>query len=287
MKKLVVLLGLFMLALMWLTSAGPSLADDVNCGRDLLTLKPDAEQELFYRQQDGTWAAVPEGGLALTSRRVSLLYVIREFHLEQPRLGAIVVKTGREIAAGDFDPQPIDKQIRLRRLRQSAFEACTDAPFFRGKVSAHEYDLFHDYGYDASNTEDGGRLTKFHTKYIGRSGRCDSSTASTTFDAPARLDWRSNRSQFSFSSKVVRSGFESQIWAGLSFSQAKGVGSIGLADQRVEVLKYQTNDQKIACIPMKLALTGSRFFVRINDLEGRGAASRWIRAGELARQLTR
>jgi hypothetical protein len=218
-----------------------------------------------------------------------LIYVAREFFLSEPRAGAIVVKTGREIAAGEENPEPINKRIILKRLRQSAFDGCSnpDFPAFRGRVSALEYDRYHDYGYAASSGDDGNALTGFHTGYVGRSGKCESSTASTTFDAPFRWDWRNNRSQFSFDRGVVSGGFHSQIVAGLSISRAAAIGSIGLTDQHVSIVKYRTNAQNIACIPIRVTLTGSRFFVRINDLEGAPNGARLIRADELVRQLTR
>lgn len=277
----------------WAATAGVSRAEDDTCSPVAGLLNTTAEQELFYASPGQGWAAVPADGLSLTTPEVRLIYVTREFFLSQPRMGAIAVKTGRTIAVGEKDPEPVLKQIKLRRLRQAEFESCRDErdekdPLsFRGKVSAFEYDTFHDYGYDASDNADGRSVTQFHTKYVGRAGRCDTRTDSTTFDAPLRWDWRSNRSQFSFDPKVVRGGFHSQIIAGLNVRRAAAIGSIGLADQRVEIIKYRTNAQKIACIPIRVKLNRDNFFIRINDLEGAPGGSRLIRAEELSRQLRR
>ena len=283
-------LPLFSIALVWLASTGVSRADDDSCDAvaGLLTTIT-AEQELFYWSPDRAWKTVPADGLSLTTSEARLIYVTRELFSNEPRSGAIVVKTGRTIASGAIDPDPIRKRISLNRLRQEEFEKCQrprDLSSFQGSVSAREYDWHHDYGYDASDNNDGYRLTQFHTGYSGRRERCKE-TDNTTFDAPLRWDWRSNRSQFSFDPSVVRGGFNSQIMAGLHFRGAAAVGSVGLADQRVEIIKYRTNAQNVACIPVRIKLTGANFFIRINDLEGATGGGRLIRADELSRQLRR
>jgi hypothetical protein len=282
-------LPLFSIALASLASTGMSRADDYSCGAVAGLLTASAEQELFYWSPDKTWMAVPAGGLDLTTSEARLIYVTKELFANEPRSGAIVVKTARTIASGAIDPAPIRKRINLNRLRQEEFETCQrsrDLSSFQGSVSALEYDWHHDYGYDASNNNDGYRLTQFHTGYAGRRDRCKE-TDNTTFDAPLRWDWRSNRSQFSFDQGVVSGGFNSQIMAGLHVRGAEAVGSVGLADQRVDIIKYRTNAQNMACIPVRVKLTGANFFIRINDLEGAPGGTRLIRADELSRQLRR
>jgi hypothetical protein len=272
-------------ALFWLAPIQVSIADE--CAPLASKLTADAAQQLFHRGPNNEWLPVPDEGLALTTSKTHLLYVARNF-LTQPRTGAVVVKTGRGIQAGEFDPTPIDKRIKLRRVQQAEFESCRgkEPPFFKNQISAAEYDRFHDYGYDASNDIHGNMLAEFHTRYVGRSGGCNVSTDNASFDAPFRWDWRSNRSQFSFHEGVVAGGFFSQILAGARFGRAAAVGSIGLANQRVEIIKYRASAGKIACIPIQVKLTGRNFFIRVNDLESASKGSE-VRVGELSRQLTR
>ncbi|WP_257167841.1 hypothetical protein [Bradyrhizobium sp. SRS-191] len=282
---------LFAVALAWVAPSGHASAEADLCTPVAQLMSDFAAQELFYRDPEtGTWAPVPDSGLSLSGREVQLIYVAREFFQEDPRSGAIVVKTGRKIDTSEKDPEPVRKQIKLDRAKQAEFDSCRRArepSSFQGPVSALEYDRYHDYGYDAADNEDGRSLTQFHTKYVSRSGRCDATTDSTTFDAPLRWDWRSNRSQFSFDPSVVSGGFHSQIMAGLNVVGAAAVGSVGLADQRVEIIKYRTNAQKMACIALRVKPTGKNFFIRVNDLEGAPKGGRLIRADELSRQLTR
>jgi hypothetical protein len=287
MTKFVVKSCLFALALAPLTLPRPATAENEACLVVQDMLFADVAQDLFYRKADGRWERVPAEGLALTGSQTRLIYVVREFTLERPRGGVIAVKTGRRIEAGEADPEAGRKRIHLNRPYQRALAGCGKPEAFTAPVSALEYDRFHDYGYAATAGEDGTALRDFHTRYVGRSNTCDGATDSTTFDAPLRWDWRNNRSQFSFDPEVVRGGFHSQILAGLSISRAAANGSVGLADQRVSIITYRTNGQNIACIPLTVNLTGKRFFVRFNDLEGAQNGPRLIRADELARQLTR
>jgi hypothetical protein len=281
---------LFAVAWAWVAPGGHASAEADLCIPVAQLMSDFAAQELFYRDPEtGTWAAVPDGGLSLSAREAQLIYVTREFFQDESRSGAIVVKTGRKIDSSEKDPEPARKQIKLDRAKQAEFDSCRgrEPSSFQGPVSALEYDRYHDYGYDALDNEDGRSLTQFHTRYVSRSGRCDAATDSTTFDAPLRWDWRSNRSQFSFDPGVVSGGFHSQIMAGLSIRGAAAVGSVGLADQRVAIIKYRTNAQKMACIALRVKPTGKNFFIRVNDLEGAPKGSRLIRADELSRQLTR
>jgi hypothetical protein len=278
------------LSLAVLLPPAAAYADDAHCAKVLHLLDASAAQSLFYRVANGQWAPVPAEGLALASRRVHLIYVIRELLLSEPRSGAVVVKTGRAITAGE-PPAPIDKKISLHRPRKPQVDECTadgSPPFFRGRVAAREYDLYHDYGYDEEDISDHRTFSQFHTAYTGRAGRgrCRSSTASTTRDALLG-DRRSNRSQFSFATDVVSGGVQSLIIAGFRFREAPPIGSVGLVDQRVEIIRYRTNGQRLACIPIGATLTGARFFVRVNDLEGRENGNPYTRIGEMARQLTR
>ncbi|WP_315724035.1 MULTISPECIES: hypothetical protein [unclassified Bradyrhizobium] len=281
---------LFAVALAWVAPSGHASAEADFCTPVAQLMSDFAAQELFYWDPDTkTWAAVPDGGLSLSGREAQLIYVTREFFQDEPRSGAIVVKTGRKIDTSEKDPEPARKKIKLDRAKQAEFDSCRgrEPSSFDGRVSALEYDRYHDYGYDASDNEDGRSLGEFHTRYVSRSGRCDAATDSTTFDAPLRWDWRSNRSQFSFDPSVVSGGFHSQIMAGLSIRGAAAVGSVGLADQRVDIIKYRTNAQKMACIALRVKPTGRNFFIRVNDLEGAPKGGRLIRADELSRQLTR
>lgn len=269
------------------SAALPASADNDACAFVQDQLFADREQELFYRTADGKWDRVPAEGLDLSTPTARLIYVVREFRLEAPRPGVVVIKTGRQIKAGEADPTPDGKPVRLNRPQQDALAGCGKPGEFNGRVSAQEYDRFHDYGYQASANKDGDALRDFHTSYAGRSRKCDATTDATAFDAPLFLDWRNNRSQFSFDREVVKGGPHSQIAAGLSISRAAAVGSVGLADQRVSIVAYKTNGLSIACIPVTVPLTGTRFFVRFNDLEGAKNQRRLIRADELERQLRR
>jgi hypothetical protein len=270
-----------------LLSGNISVADDASCRKVNRYLDPQAERQLFYLNGAEGWRPVPESGLQLSPfGTAQFIYVARE-QWNDKRFGVLVVKTGRKIGAGEADLKPTKKQLNLERLAQYEFDTCGSAPSFQGTVAAQEYDRFHDYGYAASDTEDGRSLKQFHTSYTGRGKVCAESTDNTTFDAPSRSDWRNNRSQFSFDESVVRGGFYSQIVAGATIGGAAAVGSIGLAGQRVSVTKYSTNEQKIACIPIQVDLAGRNFFLRINDLDDlRKPGRRFIRPPELSRQLS-
>jgi hypothetical protein len=265
-------------------------AAENSCSALQQQLKPLEERELFYRLQGSAWQPVAGNVVSIGAvPTIEFMYVVREWLAdEQERYGAIVIKTGRQILPGEEEPLPNRKRIELERLKSDLAECQTKSlESFQGYVSAQEYDRFHDYGYDASDTDDGHRLTQFHVRYKGRKGKCDRSTDSTSPDSPLRWDWRSNRSQFSFDPKVVSGGFRSQIVAGLTWGGAKAEGSIGWADQKVSIIKYHTDEQKVACIPIVLKLKNSNLFLHINDLEGLTTHPRLMRANELSLQITR
>jgi hypothetical protein len=241
-----------------------------------------ASRQLFYLLSDGTYQELNLTAPSNLKGSTRFIYVAREF-LQEGRSGALIVKTGRRLAAGEREPVSNRKLVQLRRPWSADADQCdADLPRYHGSTSAREYDRYHDYGYAQSESEDGKAITSFHASYNYRQKAC----ATRTDDDLGAWGWPSNRSQFSFDPNVVSNGFHSQILAGLTPESLHAEGSVGLMDQHVILLKYRTNQEKIACIGFRAAPAGNNFFLRINDLEGSSQSGRrLLREKEISLEL--
>jgi hypothetical protein len=249
----------------------PAYAAGANCPVFPVGAEP-SDGQLFYR--DGRSLAELKLSDQIADRTpnpVQFYYVLREAS-DEGRAGFVVIKSGRKLGSDETGEALQSKLVHLKRSKKSiANNYPCDVPsaFDETSVAAESYDNYHDYAYDPRNKEeyegDFHTLSKFHVRrYLGRNKACKN-TDSSLWDGLLRLDFRSNRSQFSFDPIVVAFGIHSQAWKAIR--QTVGGGSTGLADQRVRMKQYQTDDSKITCIPFTLNVRGRDFFLRINDLE--------------------
>ena len=248
--------------------------------------------QLYGVDRSGRWTVLPESHLVPATRwpyRMNLIYVAKT-DSGQPRSGVIVTKAGRFLGT-EPDTNITVKPVRLRRIETAGYNSCGKGSF-KGRVTAESFDAYHDRGfqYDRISATDAGSLQQFHTKYTGAGNECSSSTDNATPDSLGTWNWRNNRSQFSYDDRRVKTGLRSQTVAALRIDRvalAAGfdrdpTGSVGIANQLVEIKRYRTEAGGTTCIPLNIQVSGQFFFLRINDLEGRSLV-RWERQWQFLR----
>jgi hypothetical protein len=159
--------------------------------------------------------------------------------------------------------------------------SCKHKGPFAGSVQANNYDAYHDHGTKVAEP-DRTSLKDFHFEYPKSVG-CRA-TDDNSVDSLVPLDFRSNRSQFSFDRAVVREGTYSQLLT-LLFTpftpESAFADSDKFADQRVETLEYQTKPGKTVCVRFDVSVDGPGAFLRLNDLEARYLVNLdWLRTPE-------
>jgi hypothetical protein len=269
-------------------------AQQASCGGLRTDISSLDDGTLFYRTGvrfhggGQAWQALPPstqlnwGG----PRYVQFIYIAKE-NWDRERSGIIAIKSGHYLVTNGHSGRSIPRTVYLRRPQRSEPDNGTCRPissFHPRSVPATSYDRYHDLG-GRIPAADLATFDNFHINYLGRGGVCKYSN-NTDYDAPLRGDWRSNRSQFSFDPDIVTSGMNSQ------FAASFGVGGVSastaaFADRRVEIRRYRTNGNRIACIPFSLNVLGAGFQLRINDLEtGTQYSSYFVRGKEKSWQLT-
>jgi hypothetical protein len=253
-------------------------------------IRPDAlpltDGDLFYLN-GGRYRWLPPNNLNLNlsrTTRINFRYVVGPLApgLPSHRAGVIVVKSGR-VVENNEPPPPNGRNVVLKR-DGSAIEtsACPNhtrsdgnrlgrarRSFRKGEVSQAAYDQYHDRG--GQNFSELQTIQEFHYEYERTGGHCKATDDTT----PDKLfDLRSNRSQFSFDRAVVEGGLLFLISLRLIRPALAG-GSVGMADQRVEVLPYRTNGG-LACLNFTVPVAHVKPFVRINDLEGFAFGTRGV-----------
>lgn len=253
-----------------------AFAGDCNFLRGSATL---SDRELFY-QIPGTsrWTKMDDLGAAFRNQSVKFAYVIVEDFAEA-RDGVLIIKSGRTRQANEPPLNRPTKSVKLVRVNEGfPNRGCGQpAPFGERRVSAQSYDAYHDRGLKV-NGQDQTTLDSFHFKYAARRG-CRM-TNDPTADSYAVLDFRSNRSQFSFDPNVVREGTYSQVIAFFGVNTASAASET-LANQRVETKQYHSLSHTPVCVVFNLTVSGAANFLRINDLEAlKQWGNRYIRADE-------
>lgn len=249
----------------------PALGQVVQCGRMQADLTQLEDGALFYRPRLAPksvgWARLtgtpPIDGTQPT--KVDFIYVARENWLPEGRPGMVVIKSGRTLGTEPVPPGP--EMVGLRRIepadsypnpgceKKFVFKSYS----YKAAVLGESYDRYHDSG-SRIPLSDQAIIEGLHSAYVGRGAQCKKSN-DTTGDTFAG---RTNRGQFSFTNSVVVAQFKSQFFAAIGVPPSYA-GTF--SNRSVEVRRYQTNTNRIACVAFTLTVAQPNFFLRINDLE--------------------
>lgn len=193
---------------------------------------------------------------------VNGLYVVRD-QTGQPRIGVVVIKTGR------FGPLPTSSVDRVDLVRRE--NSCGARGVLDSSVSGEVYDGFHDFGRQDYDQDSLGKLHSFHVAFGKDCKR------RTDDDPGGFFRHVSNRASFSFTPDVVDVGgyspFEAAS-ANFGFGRAARAQSartsevskgIGFSNRRAEIRPYET-DVGMACLPVQIKYTDGESFFRTNDL---------------------
>ena len=232
-----------------------------------------------YLRSHGSWELVSSNSQLNMGGEGRFIYVIKA-PLGSERSGILVVKTGRQIADPKADVPSHKKHVHLERneVDVSTNKKCAFHPFNPKSVTSKFYDEYHDADYDLRRRNGADALrtfNEFHTNYETVNSGCKR-TDDTGWEDIFSLIRRSNRSQYSFDKYVVATGLLSPVFS--FFHGSTPQGSVGLADQKVQSIRYKTTDG-IACVSI-YPPTSQGSFVRVNDLEGRNLVT-FLRAGEV------
>lgn len=222
-----------------------------------------SDGQLFYRVAGAAgWTEMPDAGVSLGDVRAEFAYVLKET-FEAGRAGVVILKTGRMRQAGEQQPDPQQKTVRLvRHFQQFDNTPCKGVAYFgKDLVSPKSYDDYHDVG---ARTPDDAILDNFHFEYAARRRGCHM-TNSKLGDSLA-LRARSNRGQFSFDTDVVDFGTYYQVLVMLRVETATAASG-KIASQRVETRQYRLVRDQAECISFKYRVPPNAAFLRINDLE--------------------
>ena len=200
---------------------------------------------------------------------ISFAYVVRPWFSE--RAGVVVIKTAR------VRPSLSDRHlgsITLVRNEKSGDPQCTSGAFGQRQVSVQAYEDYHGRGYWESKALDAvveGKETNasiikvFHSKYK----TAKSCRSSDELNDPNNVfEYRNNRSQFSYDTKVVDNG-----WSTATTTLLMSVIPTALAapprlrDQRTEIRHYKTGAAEPQCIRFQVSASGPDQVLRVNDLE--------------------
>lgn len=250
----------------------PALAQVVQCGRMQADLAQLQDGALFYRPHLAPatvgWTQLTAGPPPVEGAqptKMDFIYVARENWLPEGRPGMVVIKSCRTRGTEPAPPGP--EMVGLRRIEPADSypnPGCGKKYVFKSysykkSVLGESYDRYHDSGARIP-LADQAIIEGMHSAYVGRNAQCKQSneTVGDTFAG------RSNRGQFSFSDSVVVAQFKSQVFAAFRVSPSYA-GTF--SNRAVEVRRYQTNPNRIACVAFTLTVAQPNFFLRINDLE--------------------
>jgi hypothetical protein len=218
---------------------------------------------ITYVRVGSRWRELTSPAELGLSRSTNLegIHVVKDF-TGQPRVGVVVVKTGRV--------GPIrDASARGVALVRRDGNACNPSVTV-SSVSGEVYDGFHDYGYVNYDRNELAKLNRFHTPF-GKDCK------QRTDDDPGGFARHySNRSQFSYREDVVDygsyTGLQTTIGTGVQtavgFFIRPAIASpmIGKIDRQTEIRSYSTNDVGFACIRVSIPYVDEGSFFRTNDL---------------------
>lgn len=270
------------------------------CPSDLSTLNGG---QVYFYDDKGKFtplsSASPLEGNVRTS--VTLFYIINAGGFD--RSGVIVIKSARYgLARGDDVPD--SGRVRLERHEPGGRCDPRKSTYPGGSVSTQAYHEYHDLGQDKGGdlSAHGGTalnaLKAFHISYETQPGdNNDNRTGCRQTDSKLApngdYEARSNRSQFSFDTNIVDSGFSPAAYnisrnfvvsvRELVFTPAQAAPE-QLRERYVEIKSYRTTSG-MACLPFTLELRAPMQMLRVNDIEGRdliGARLQEFRAGYVA-----
>jgi hypothetical protein len=197
------------------------------------------------------------------------------------RSGVIVIKSARKgpPLAGDAR---VGSVLLIRQQRATKLE-CSAVGFGGGTVSSRAYDDYHDLGYKDTKAlrAEGQIIHAFHTTYStnrGCRGTDDINKASGDFE------YRNNRSQFSYNTGIVDSGWNTSLYTlATGLVPSAFANSSQFSEQRTEIKRYHAVGGP-SCIQFSIRAYGPNQILRINDLEsasrnvpGPGSEQRWER----------
>jgi hypothetical protein len=210
-------------------------------------------------------------------RSVDMFYVVKSFG---DRAGAVVIKRARLGLLVEGDDPPI-RRVKLARNGNSSHCPSPKATY-QGSISVRAYDEYHDHGLEKSTglseAEPPGtaldQLRSFHTSYRVASG-CR--TTDSKFGPDGLYTARNNRSQFSFSRKIVDFGMREPIYD-IAVRTMRAVSEfvitpVGAEDRQqlrersVEIQPYQTVNS-FACVAFAIDARLPKQMLRVIDLEG-------------------
>jgi len=193
---------------------------------------------------------------------LSGLYVVRD-RTNQPRVGVVVVKTGRIGLVSNTSPEMV---TLVRRDNSICALGMSDKT-----VRAEVYDGFHDYGRQDYDTASLATLNEFHTLYgKGCKRRTDE-------DRGGFFRHVSNRASFSFNEDVVdRGGYTNLETAAANFRLGRVANAqqvrklnekvaIGFSNRQAEVKPYETAIG-LMCLSVTIPSVDPGSFYRTNDL---------------------
>jgi hypothetical protein len=266
------ILAVAALAVVFAAAVDPAAGQTVLCGGMKADLSQLQDGALFYRPHLAPrtvgWTQLATDP-SIDSKRpteVDFIYVARENWLPQGRPGMLVIKSGRMLGADPAPPGP--EMVGLRRIEPARPYPRPECPrkyvfkssSFEGQVRGESYDRYHDsvsrIPWAEKSVIEGG----LHSAYVGRRDQCKESNDLTSDS----FGGRSNRGQFSFTTGVVVAQFKSRLIAALGVSPSFAGA---FSNRNVEVRRYQTDENRIACVAFTLTVAQPNFFVRINDLE--------------------
>lgn len=208
-------------------------------------------------------------------KNVNFAYVVKENNADEPRAGAIAIKSG--FTAADQSLLPDYNRVTLYRPRIK--DACSNSPYrpLRSEVSKRAYDEYHE---DNKVGPFKDIFAKFHIKYTTRKG-CRATDDNSPDGVFAWMNYpgRSNRSQFSFNPETVKRGQASPLLSWLGPRKATA-GEL-VSGRSVQIRTYSTSADGLACVRFTIKV-GPGAFLRVNDLEKRtlfgGDGARWDRS---------
>jgi hypothetical protein len=255
------------------------------CDLPAATLASVDSGTLLAEDNAGNWRRF-EGFQGLSRpAAMSFAFVVKANFAE--RNGAVVVKTARLMPTRNGS-----RYNAVKLVREGSFpDTVCSSPSFRARtVSTRAYEDYHGKGFLESRALDSTAesdlpdtsrqvIERFHSKYPTSRG-CRSSD-STSYDG---FEYRNNRSQFSYDTSVVDTGW-SYATTNLLISLIPPVlaAPSRLQQQRTQIFHYKVTPTKPTCIMFDLDSATADQVLRINDLEDRDSV---FRAGEKRWQPT-
>lgn len=257
------------------TTATSAISQTCSLPSDVLAANKNGS---LLTRTNGRWTPF-DGFEALTGRTsLSFAFIVKE-EFAPSRTGVVAIKTATLLRARNaWKPST----VRLVR-NESSNDSCSSQAFKGGSVPARAYEDYHGKGRTESRALDAVDdewmisnskvIQQFHSGYSATaSARCRRSDAIDYIG----FEYRNNRSQFSFDTRVVDSGWSYAFTNVLSSLAPEAIGAAlpKLANQRTEIRHYSISSATPTCIRFDLDASGPDQVLRVNDVESRSGMSR-------------